>query len=74
MVTQEVEKKIMIGYLEMDLGNEILWACRMYNEVSKKIIRSFIHALELKLQPFEVFPYVCTEKPYVYNAFCPHST
>ena len=26
-----------------------------------------IHASELKLQHFEVFPYVCTGKPYVCN-------
>ena len=36
--------------------------------------RILIHALELKLRPFKVFPYVCIGKPCVCNVFRPRAT
>ena len=33
--------------------------------------RILIYSLELKLQPFEVFPYVCIVMPFIYNVFRP---
>ena len=63
----------MIGYLEMELGHEILWARRMDYELQKMTI-FLIHTLELKLWHFEIFPYVCIGKPYICNISRPHTT
>ena len=40
----------------------------------QKKTRFLIYAIELKLQPLEVSPYVCTGKPYICNVFRPRST
>ena len=50
--------KIMIWYLEIDLGNEILWAHRMYNEVSK-LWSDFDSRLRIKVTALWSFPILC---------------
>ena len=75
LITQEVEKKttndrvFRNGFRQwnfMGMQN-VQWSF-------KNKTRFLIYTLELKLQPFEVFPYVCTGKPYVCNVFRPRST
>ena len=56
---------LMIVHLEMFLGHEFLWACRMKHE---PMIRFLIHTLEWL---FEVFPQVCMWKPCICNVSLP---
>ena len=66
--------KILIWYLEMDSGHEILQARRMECEFQNLWQDFWIYMLELKLQCFEVFPYVCIGNPCICNVFCPRVT
>ena len=63
----------MIGHFKLVLGHNFFMGMQNVQWSFKSMIRFLIHALELKLQPFEVFLYVCTGKPYVCSVFRPRA-